>query len=296
MFKRISILSLVIFSLISEVAISQNDENTVLWKVSGNGLEKTSYVYGIINFLPKKDFFIPKEVKNSLKSCEVFATKMMINNATKSKFNKAVRIPNGGWINDYLTDDELNKLRLLLLQDFEVKEHTYHDFYSRLQPIILVTATTALYLKEDIIYMEDELSKVAKKNRMRFDELGTIQEEIDAFEKFPIADQVEALKYTVNNFHEHIEDYNKLVKYYVQDQDLEKVKNETLKATNESQNFKNIYYDERLAHWLPGVTKMITNRSTFIAIGAPYLAGEQNLIKMLRNEGYEVKAMTTSKN
>lgn len=296
MFKRISILSLVVFSLVSEIAISQDDGNTVLWEVSGNGLEKSSYVYGIINFLPKEDFFIPKEVKNSLKNCEVFATKMMVNNSTKSKFNKAVRIPNDGWINDYLTDDELNKLRLLLLLDFEVKEHTYHDFYSRLQPIILVTATTALYLEDDIIYMEAELSKMAKKNRMRFDELGTIQEEIDAFGKFPIADQVNALKYTINNFYEHIEDYNQLVKYYVEDQDMKKVKNETLKATNESQNFRKIYYDERLIHWLPGVKKMITNRSTFIAIGAPYLAGEQNLIKMLRNEGYDVKAITTSKN
>ena len=294
--KKIAILSLVIFTLTSEIAVSQDDRNSVLWEISGNGLKKSSYLYGIINFLPKKDFFIPKEVKSSLKNCEVFATKMMINNSTKSKFNKAVRIPNDGWINDYLTDDELNKLRLLLLLDFEVKEHTYHDFYSRLQPIILVTATTALYLDDDIIYMEDELSKMAKKSRLRFDELGTIQEEIDAFGKFPISDQVEALKYTVNNFPEHIEDYYQLVKYYVEDQDLEKVKNETLKATNESLNFRKIYYDERLAHWLPGVKKMITNQSTFIAIGAPYLAGEQNLIKILRNEGYEVKAIATSKN
>jgi uncharacterized protein YbaP (TraB family) len=295
MFKIVSILSFVILISLSEGAVAQNDDHSVLWEISGNGLEKPSYVFGIINFLPKKDFSIPKEVKNSLKKCEVFATKMMVNNASKSKFNKAVKIPNDGWINDYLTDDELNKLRLLLLLDFEVKENTYHDFYSRLQPIILVTATTALYLEDDIVYMEDELSKMAKKNHMRFDELGSIQEEIDAFKKFPIADQVEALKYTVNNFYEHIEDYNQLVKYYVQDRDLESVKNETLKATNESQNFRKIYYDERLTHWLPGVKKMITNRSTFIAIGAPFLVGEQNLIKMLRNEGYDVKAIATSK-
>lgn len=286
--------SLLILTTISTTVFSQNTIKTTLWEISGNGLQKSSYVYGIINFMPKKDFHIPIEVKNSLKNCEVFATKTMINNSTKSKFNKAVRIPNDGWINDYLTDDELNKLRLLLLLDFKVKEHAYHDFYSRLQPIILVTATTALSLGDEIVYTEDALSKLAKKNHMRFDELGTIQEEISAFEKFPIEDQVEALKHTINDFDKHIEEYNQLVKSYVEDKDLKKVKDETLKATNESKNFKKVYYDDRLKNWMPGLRKMISNRSTFIAIGAPYLAGEQNLVSMLQDEGYNVKAISIS--
>ncbi len=295
MLRRLSIFSFVLLTLLSTNTHSQNNQNTTLWEISGNGLEKPSYIYGIINFLPKKSFYIPKEVKSSMKNCEVFVTKIKVNNATKSKFNKAVKIPNDGWINDYLTDDELNKLRLLLLLDFKVKEHVYHDFYSRLQPIILVTATTALYLGDDIVYTEVALSKLAKKNHLHFDALGNIQEEIDAFEKFPIEDQVKALKHTVENFDVHIEEYNRLVKSYVIDKDLKKVKSETLKATNESQKFRKVYYDDRLVHWMPRLQKMITSKPTFVAIGAPYLAGDQNLIKMLQDEGYKVKGIPISK-
>ncbi|MTI22741.1 TraB/GumN family protein [Fulvivirga sp. RKSG066] len=290
----LSILTLIIFS--ASQAVSQDLENAVLWEVSGNGLEKPSYIYGIINFLPKDAYEVPKVVKKKMDQCEVFATKIIYDNAAKKQFNKAVRIPNNGWINDYLTDNELNQLRLLLLLDFEVKEHQYHDFYSRLQPIILVTSTTALYLDDNIIYVEEELASLAKKNRMDFVGLGTIDEEIAAFKKFPIEDQVEAAKYTVNQFDRHIEDYNNLVKYYVEEQDLVKVKDETLKATNESQEFKRVYYDDRVIHWLPKIEGLIKVNPTFFAVGAPYLVGEVSMIELLRKQGYKVEPVSLKKN
>ncbi|MDX1627604.1 MAG: TraB/GumN family protein [Fulvivirga sp.] len=279
------------FTFISLTSYAQEDDlaNSVLWEVTGPGIEKPSYIYGIINFLPEDQYDIPKKVKQKLRDCDVFATKIIYNNYARKQFNKAVRIPDGGWINDYLSDDELNQLRLLLLKDFEVREHQYHDFYSRLQPIILVTSTTALYLDDNIIYVEDELAKLAKRNRMDFVGLGTIEEEIAAFKQFPIEDQVEAAKYTVNNFEQHIKDYMDLVKYYIEEQDLDKVKEETMKATNESQAFKKVYYDERVEHWMPKIEGLIKLQPTFFALGVPYLVGEVSLIELLRKRGYTVK-------
>lgn len=276
-----------IFSVVT-VGAAQGDAKSVFYKVSGNGIEKASYIYGIINFLPEDQYNVPKLVKSAMKDCDIFATKIVNNHSSQKKFNQAVRIKNNGWINDYLTDDELNQLRLLLLKDFEVKEHVYHDFYSRLQPIILVTATTGLWLDDNIVYVEEELSKFAKRYRMDQVGLGRVQEEIEAFEQFPIEDQVEALKYTVNNFDQHIEDYKKLVDDYLIEQDMVKVKDETMKATNESKAFKKVYYDARVKNWMPEIRTLIDNKSTFIALGVPYLVGEVSLLELLKEEGYTV--------
>lgn len=283
---------LLLFTSSFEVSAQENKlENAVLWEISGNGIEAPSYIYGIINFLPKDKYKVPRKVKQKLEDCDNFVTKIIYNNHARRQFNKAVRIPNDGWINDYLTDDELNQLRLLLLLDFEVKEHQYHDFYSRLQPIILVTSTTALYLGENIVFVEEELAHLAKKNRMDFIGLGSIEEEIAAFEKFPIEDQVEAAKYTVNKFDEHIADYMTLVNAYINDQDLAKVKDETMKATNESKEFRRVYYDDRVEHWMPKIEELIKADPTFFALGAPYLVGEVSLIELLRKRGYTVKPL-----
>ncbi len=285
---RVHLTLALIIGLTARPFAQTDQEYSVLWEISGNGLEQSSYLFGIINFLPADKFAIPPEVKHALESCKVFVTKTLLDNANRKKFNEAIRIPNNGWINDYLTDDELNQLRLLLLLDFEVKENAYHDYYSRLQPIILVTATAALHLGDNITYPEKALEQMAQKSKLRFVGLGTVQEEIDAFQQFPVEDQVEALKYTVNNFYQHLAEYDNMVKAYLE-QDLEAVKRETFKATNESRAFKKVYYDARVMNWLPEIEKMITTEATFTVLGVPYLVGDVNLISLLRDKGYTVK-------
>ncbi|MEQ8927732.1 MAG: TraB/GumN family protein [Fulvivirga sp.] len=283
-----------IVALLFIAASIQAQEKSILYKVSGNGLEKPSYLMGIINFLPADQFSVPPAVDKAMEECEIYAAKFEQNRKTQKKFNDAVKIPNNGWINDYLTDDELNQLRLLLLLDMEVKEHAYHDFYSRLQPIILVPTTTALKLGDNIVYTEHKLHEVAKKHKLKTESLGTIQEEINAFEKFPIEDQVEALKHTVNNFDQHIQDYEAMVADYLKNQDLVKVKNETFKATNESQLFKKVYYDSRALSWLPKIEEMMKDKPTFIALGAPYLVGDVSLLNLLETKGYVVSPVKVS--
>lgn len=269
---------------------------SVLYKISGNNLSQPSYIMGIVNFLPADRFTVPHEVEEAIAASQVFVTKTAMNKKIQKKYNEAYRIPNNGWINDYLTDDELNQLRLLLLLDFEVKENAYHDFYSRLQPIILVPTTSALNLGDNIVYMEEQLSDIARENKLKLAGLGTPEEEIAAFKKFPIEDQVEALKYTVNNFYDHIQDYNNMVDAYLNDQDLVYVKNETFKATNESQRFKKFYYDARALGWLDKVENMIQDRAIFFALGAPFLVGEVSLIELLKMKGYDVEPVQVSFN
>lgn len=265
---------------------------SVLWKIEGSNLPKPSYLFGTVNFLPKDAFSIPPQVNSALDSCEVFVTKILLNKKTQNQFNEAVRIPNNGWINDYLTDDELNQVRLLLLLDYEVKENMYYDFYSRLQPIMLVTLTAALELGDNITYPEKEMEILARKNNMNFVGLSTIEEEIMPFEQFPIKDQVEALKYTVNNFYQHLIDYKKMAEAYLEAQDLEKVKEETFKATNESQAFKKVYYDDRTMAWLPEVERLIQSVPTFIAVEVPHLVGDEGLIRLLKKKGYTVSPVS----
>lgn len=277
---------LMIYIQIINTCKAQEDQNAVLWEISGNGLSKPSYLFGIVNFLPQNEFTISGNVYHAIRECDLFVTKMPMTNASQKEFTKAARIPDNGWINDYLTDDELNQLRLLMLLDLEVTENDYHFTYSRLQPVILVTATTLLYLGDDVVFVEDELAKVAKKSRLKFSNLESVEEEIAAFEEFPIPDQVEALKYTVSHWDEHINDYNTLVKAYIEREDLKIIHDQVLKATNRSKPFQEVYYNARNKSWEGKIREIISNNSAFLAVGAAHFYGENGLIHLLQNEGY----------
>ena len=119
--------------------------------------------------------------------------------------------------------------------------------------------------------------------------MSNVDEEIEAFEQFPIDDQIEALKYMINNFDAHLKDYNLMVRSYMKEQDMEVVKRETFKATNKSEAFKEVYYDNRSKKWLPEVVKLINAKPTFIALGVPHLIGEAGLVNLLIKEGYTVE-------
>jgi len=266
----------------------QQDQNSVLWEISGNGLKKSSFLFGIINFLPKNEFVVSEQILQLMGKCDLFITKIPPTKTSQKEFNKAARIANDGWINDYLTDEELNQLRLLLLKELEVTENDYHFVYSRLQPVILVTTSTLLYLGENVVFMQDELVKAAKKQRLKFLSLSTVQEEIAAFEKFPIPDQVEALKYTVKHWDDHIADYNRLVRSYVDEKDIKMVHEEILKSTNRSDLFQEAYYYSRNKSWSRKIEEIVGQDAAFIAVGAAHFYGEEGLIQLLKEEGYSV--------
>src|ERR1035437_9166405 len=48
----------------------QNDNNTLLWEVSGNGLSKPSYLFGTFHLMCKEDIHLSEQLKKAMKSAD----------------------------------------------------------------------------------------------------------------------------------------------------------------------------------------------------------------------------------
>src|SRR5690349_12217254 len=67
--KRIS--SMLLMSFLSVAAFTQtNKDNTLLWKISGNGLDKPSYLFGTIHMLCSDDALLSKNMKKAINECD----------------------------------------------------------------------------------------------------------------------------------------------------------------------------------------------------------------------------------
>jgi uncharacterized protein YbaP (TraB family) len=53
-------------------------EKTLLWEISGNGLEKPSYLFGTLHILPKKEFTAFKTVDEKLKNSDQMVWKLTL--------------------------------------------------------------------------------------------------------------------------------------------------------------------------------------------------------------------------
>ena len=262
-------------------------EQSALYKIEGNGLKQASYVFGTINFLPRFGYFLPVEVKTVLEKSEVYVNKLSMKPKVQRKFSEAIKLPEGGSIDSYLNVEDKKKLKEII-ETYGGRNQAYKNFYSKLQPVILVTTTTALTLQNNITYPERELEDIAKHNKLKFVSLSNVDEEVKAFKVFPISEQVEALSFAVNNFSGHIKDYKKMVRSYNKEQDLEEVKKITFRAFKNNQAFQDAYYNKRTADWLPQIEKIMKSKPSFIALGVAHLVGEKGLISLLKAAGYEV--------
>jgi uncharacterized protein YbaP (TraB family) len=49
--------------------------------------------------------------------------------------------------------------------------------------------------------------------------------------------------------------------------------------------------DRRNRNWIPVMESAMKNSSTFFAVGAGHLAGNQGVLELLRKQGYKVKGI-----
>lgn len=283
-------LLLVVFGifLLNTFSIAQTNENSLFWKVSGNGLAKPSYILATVKFLPADKFSISKNVEDKLHECEIFATETLMDHHAQHELNKAAHLPHHESIKDYLTEKDFIRLEKLFHEKLGISKLKFETVYSQFKPVLLSVSITRLSLGKHVKYPEMELMKKAHKADMIVMGLETAEREIAAMEEFAIEDQVHALVHTMDNYDAQIAEYHAMISTYLSG-DLHKTLEFTLHPSEENENFKANFFDKRNAEFVPHMENMMKKAQTFFAIGAGHLADDKGVLNLLREKGYSVK-------
>ena len=268
--------------------VAQINENALFWEISGNGLEKSSYILATVKFLPTDKLSISKNVENKLNSSEIFATETLMDHHARHELNKAAHLPHHKSIKDYLSNEEFLRLEKLFDEKLGINKLKFETVYSQFKPVLLSVTITRLSLGKNVKYLEMELMKKAHKANLIIMGLETAEREIAAMEKFKIEDQVHALLHTMDNYDEQIAEYHEMISAYLSG-DLHKTLEYTLHPSEENESFKTSFFDERNAEFVPHMESLMKKGKTFFAIGAGHLADETGVLQLLREKGYTVK-------
>jgi hypothetical protein len=74
-------------------------------------------------------------------------------------------------------------------------------------------------------------------------------------------------------------------------QDLKKIYNWIQKESENNHISINEFLVKRNKKWLPKIVSNINTNSTFIAVGAGHLAGDEGLINLLKKQGFKLKSI-----
>ena len=288
----IAVLSVVVFSLDAQT------KNCLLWKISGNGLNQPSYLFGTHHLIPLSFLKDVKGLDEVLKNTQqvVGEVNMSDKEAIQKKMSQNSILPAYFSYQKSLSADDYK-----FLSHF-VKKNLGADFgqLERVKPAALSMLISIILYKKIYPELGNDMSfdeyfqEEAKKQSKPIKGLETVDEQITALLNVrPLDKQLEGLMCLIKNpdyLKKQMDVFNTSYKKY----DLESLR---LQFENESpdnpcptaQNEKDILMKYRNEKWINVIPDIIKEKSSFIAVGCGHLVGETGLLNSLSKAGYTVE-------
>lgn len=263
-----------------------NNENSLLWEVSGNGLSKPSYITGTFHILCSKDFEIKPKVWNALNKSESFV--MEINYTDQNEMASIQKMMAADKkISEQLTPEEAKNLDKILTDYGTNLKNVDSQSSTALYSLV---ATKAIPCPQNEVKMyEIELLKTALKNKKSVSGLEKVDDQTHAIS------QAYDLKETISQLklgNEYAVAAKKMTEAF---------KNENLKELDQliknpkfmDKRQEKLVLTDRNKKWVEKMPEMMRNQSSFFAVGSGHLWGENGLINLLKAKGYTVKPVTS---
>jgi hypothetical protein len=285
-----SLVVVLMFTTCASVSQAQSgyQQNAVFYKVTGNDLEKPSYIFAILKFIPAEDYYFPAFIEDKFKECKILATETTLDHHTKHEMNKAAHLEHDKSLEDYLGEEYFKRLEDIFINQFGISKLKFDLVYKKFKPVMLSTTMTRLAMKTPLRYYEPDLVSKADANGMLTLGLETVEREVDALESFKIEDQVIALKHTISNLNKQVKEYEEVVKAYKAG-DLHKTLEYTLHPVENNEDFRLNFIVKRNKEWVPKMIEIMHKESTFFAIGASHISEEDGVLHILEEQGYKVE-------
>lgn len=292
--KRLSLLvALVMLALASQAQL--------LWKVSGNGLGRPSYIMGTYHFAPATMMEKIPGMAQAFEGCDVVVGEIdkeeMMNSDTQMKMGMAMMAP---------PDSTLDKL--FSREDYAIVEKVFDKYFgsmgvklsqmNMLKPSAISMQMQAMQaVKYFPNFNENELIDMAvqtRANEMGRPSIGleTIEEQTAMLFDAPLAEQAEDLLDACKKDDYFMVQSSALVEAYMA-QDLAKIESimtDPEMGGDDAEAMDALIYD-RNRNWVEKLVKMMPERAALVCVGAGHLPGDQGLLQLLRARGYTVEPM-----
>jgi len=256
--------------------------SSMLYEISGNGLQSPSYLFGTQHMVPKDKFIFPKELKAKIKVCKTIAFETDINPSLKEMMNLMhdMVLPNQLKLAQLMDSFRYSHLEKFILDTLQMSATKWN--YAQILRAFFLTSLVLEVAMDKTKSYELEIAKQGKKKNIV--ELESLEAQLNFIKA--IDDTV--FLYQINS--SMLAGTEKLTNTYLSF-NLDSVqKLMTSEPGYEELNEKLI--KNRNLNWIPKIETLIGQNSTLVAVGAGHLAGDYGLIALLRNKGYAIKPIS----
>jgi uncharacterized protein YbaP (TraB family) len=266
---------------------AQELEKSLLWEISGNGLDESSYLYGTIHMTC--DATLDDDIKKAMDATTLLVLELDMDDPTmQTSMMGGLYMKDGQTIKKLVSEEDYMTLSTFVKEQVGMPL----DALGNIKPFFISAMLYPKLLGCPVQSYEQALMDVAHKQNEEVLGLETVEEQLNVFNDIPYEDQAaDLLRSAKDNLAHDKESFQKMLQLY-DDEDIEGMDKMMLEDQNlTSTKHRDKMLDNRNKNWISKIEDFSKKQPTFYGVGAAHLAGENGVIKLLRKAGYTVKAV-----
>ena len=279
----------------------------LLYKISGNGLTKPSYIIGTYHLAPVSFADSIPGLKEALAATEQVYGELDMTDLTSpenlQKMQAAMMLPEGTTLTTLLSEDELARLNVVLkdLLGFDMSNSMVAQQLNGLSPKTLETQLSLLvYMKKHSGFdaqntFDGYFQKVAQEQGKPVGGLETLDFQIQMlYQGQTLERQKELLMCFVDN-QEHMNQMAEQLVNAFFNQDIVGVKavmdEKDQTSCDSTPEEEDQLINNRNANWAKLMPQIMSAKPTFFAVGAGHIPGERGVLQLLQAAGYTIEGV-----
>jgi uncharacterized protein len=260
------------------------EKSGLLWKVSGNGLAKDSYLYGTIHIICKENFLMNDQITAAFDQTEQLILELdMSDPQLMNKMQQVSLNPGMKNIQGDLDPEAAKTIDAFLLKNYGAGLAQL----GVLKPFVL----TSMVLVKTLPCAETEsyegffTTKAGSASKPVMG-LETVEYQVGVFDQIPQDIQLKELGKMLTD-ESTKQETEKLMSTYLT-QDVEALFG-LMNSSEMMSQYRGLMLDDRNKAWIPKISEAMKSKSVFVAVGAGHLGGENGVISLLKQAGYTVE-------
>lgn len=279
--RKLGLIPVIVMWMVGSV---HGQDSSLLWKVSGNGLEKESYLFGTIHIICKSDFVMDERISSAFESTEDLIMELDMSDPQLQLKMQQVSM-NPGMKN---IKEEIEAPLATSLDEFLLKNYGAGlDQLGILKPfvlssMVLIKALPCPAIESYEAYFTEKAADLA----MPIVGLETVEFQVGIFDEIPQDLQLQELGKMLSEEYSQGE-FQSMISAYLSE-DLLALDN-IMTSSGMMSEYRSVLLDGRNKTWIPTIEEAMKSKSVFVAVGAGHLGGELGVIQLLEDAGYSVE-------
>jgi len=265
--------------------------SSILWEISGNGLQASSYLMGTIHISDSRVFEWNDSLMICFERCEVMAGELQMNDIKPEELAAAIKMPGDTTLMSLIGKKEYKRVKKYVKKQCGVMVSMV---INKIKPVY-----TMLFISQGKSGQQPEknetgealdlyLQNLASERGMNVMGLETPREQLQALEVMSLAEQADLLLESLKETEEPA--YNPLeamIQAYLM-QDLDSLYRLFVEESLPEKLMESLIYRRNVV-MSDRMIPLMRQSPAFIAVGAAHLPGEKGLLALLVREGFIIR-------